>query len=49
MTIKMFVCLFFSKTYYIYITFDEKEINENNQFFFNEEVFQKFELKNEKR
>ena len=43
------VCLFFSKTYYIYITFDKKEINENNQFFFNEEVFQKFELKNEKR
>lgn len=43
------VCLFFSKTYYIYITFDEKEINENNQFFFNEEVCQKFELKNEKR
>jgi|GEM_PF-3180937 len=43
------VCLFFSNSYYIYITFDKKEINENNQFFFNEEVFQKFELKNEKR
>lgn len=44
------VCLFFPKTYYIYITFEEKEINENNQFFFkNKEVFQKIELKKDKR
>lgn len=44
------VCLFFPKTYYIYITFEEKEINENNQFFFkNKEVFQKIQLKNDKR
>lgn len=43
------VCLFFSKDFYIYVTFDEKEIKENNQFFFNKEVFQKIQLKNDKR